>query len=91
MGALAYAAAITACMIAWGYLVFAAVDFGGSARSGTTVAWLFLGLAAIGAAACLFVGIMLTLRLLATLGLSRHDLDGQPVPPRPTGGRRAAR
>ena len=78
-------------MIAWGYLVLAAVDFGGSARTGTGIAWLFLALAAIGAAACLFVGIMLVLRLLATLGLSRHDVDGQPLPPRPTGGRRAAR
>lgn len=89
--ALGYVAGITACVIAWGYLVFSAVDFGGSARGGNSSAWLMLTLAAVGAAACLFVGLMLGLRLMVTLGLTRHPDEPEPETPRPTGGRRAAR
>ncbi len=82
---------MTACVIAWGYLVLSAVDFGSTAKNGNSLAWVLLALAAVGAAASLFVGLMLTLRLLSTLGLTQSDPDGKPVPPRPTGGRRAAR
>jgi len=90
------ALAITACVLAWGYLVYAAVDFGRSARDGDTAAWWFLGLAAVGAVACLFVGLMLVARVLRLLGMT----GGSPAPvesadpgdaPRPVGGRRAAR
>lgn len=76
-------------MIAWGYLVYAAIDFGSSARSGNGGAWLLLVLAGLGAAACLFVGLMLLSRLTAALGVTRSPDD--PEEPRPTGGRRAAR
>lgn len=73
-------------LVAWGVLVFAAIDLGGEARSGgETAAWVFLVLATIGAAACLFVTLLLGARLL-TLLQGRE----QP-PPRPVGGRRAAR
>lgn len=65
---LAYAVAITALVIGWGYLVWAAIDFGGDARDGDSRAWGFLGLAALGAAACLFAGLMLLARLLRALG-----------------------
>lgn len=93
---LGYAAGITLCVIAWGYLVYMAIDFGSSARNGSGGAWLLLTLAAIGAAACLFIGLMLLARLGSAMGM------GTPVPPkdgsspeaptvRPTGGRRAAR
>lgn len=65
---LAYAVAITALVIGWGYLVWAAIDFGSDARDGDSRAWGFLGLAALGAAACLFAGLLLVARLLRALG-----------------------
>lgn len=78
-------------MIAWGYLVYMAIDFGSAARNGNGLAWGLLALAGLGAAACLFAGLMFATRLLASLGLTGSDPDGSPKPPRPTGGRRAAR
>src|SRR4051812_39212622 len=62
---------ITACIVAWGYLVVAAVDFGSTARGGDTQAWWFLALASLGAVACLFVGFMLVARVLRRLGITR--------------------
>jgi hypothetical protein len=92
---------ITLCVVAWGYLVYAAIDFGDTARDGQTEAWWWLGVAAVGAAACLFVGLMLIARLSRALGITR---GAEPKPPkelkrpRPSGGssshssgRRAAR
>jgi len=67
---LLHAAGITFCVIAWGYLVSAAIDFGSSARSGRSEAWLFLAVACIGAASCLFAGLMLGARLLRGLGIT---------------------
>jgi hypothetical protein len=80
---------VTAGVVAWGYLVKAAIDFGVEARSGTSSAWLYLGLAALGAVACLFIGLMLISRLMRVLGITspHHEPDA----PRPIGGRRAAR
>ena len=72
---LLYAAGITFCVIAWGYLVSAAIDFGSSARSGRSEAWLFLAVACIGAACCLFAGLMLGARLLRGLGLTAGPPD----------------
>ena len=84
---------VTACIVAWGYLVYAAIDFGSTARAGDSTAWWFLALASVGAVACLFVGLMLVARILRRLGITRP-----PEPkvaggrqPRPVGGRRAAR
>jgi hypothetical protein len=82
---------VTLCIVAWGYLVYAAIDFGASARGGDTRAWTFLGLASLGAVACLFIGLMLVARLMRLLGVSRGDPDEPPPPPRPIGGKRAAR
>ncbi len=78
---------ITAAVVAWGYLVYLAIDFGTTARNGDGTAWWLLGLATIGAIACLFVAMMLGTRLVTRL---RAD---PPPPPttRPPGGRRAAR
>lgn len=79
-------------MVAWGYLVYVAIDFGTSARSGQSSSWAFLALASIGAVACLFVGLMLIARLLRTLGItSAPDVPAELSPPRVAGGRRAAR
>lgn len=96
------AVGITLGVVAWGYLVKAAIDFGVQARSGTSDAWLFLGLASLGAVACLFIGLMLVARLLRTLGITAGPSGGSDpsgpsgpstpeAPPRTPGGRRAAR
>lgn len=61
--------AITLCVVAWGYLVFAAIDFGSTARGGDSRAWGFLALACLGAAACLFTGMILVGRLLRAAGI----------------------
>jgi len=91
---------ITGGLVAWGYLVRAAIDFGVEARSGNSDAWLFLGLASLGAVACLFIGLMLVARVLRELGITSGPSSGEaadrPVdhagaPPRAPGGRRAAR
>ena len=96
---------ITACIVAWGYLVYAAIDFGTTARDGDPDAWWFLGLASLGAVACLFVGLMLVARVLRRLGITSGGTDRQDRPravgeespspsggtQRPVGGRRAAR
>lgn len=80
-------------MIAWGYLVYLAIDFGTSARAGETSAWWLLLLSAVGAVACLFAGLLFVARLLGRLGLtgSAQDDSEAPRPPRQPGGRRAAR
>ena len=83
------AVGVTAGVVAWGYLVKAAIDFGIQARSGTSDAWLFLGLAGFGAVACLFIGLMLIARILRVLGIT--SAASKPDEPRAIGGRRAAR
>ena len=75
---------VTATLIAWGVLVYAAIDFGGEARSGESTAWVFLVLATLGAAACLFVTLLLGTRMVTLV-------KGQQAPARPQGGRRAKR
>jgi membrane glycosyltransferase len=89
-----FALAVTLTLVAWGYLVTAAIDFGTSPRSGESMAWLFLGLASLGAVGCLFATLMLATRLIGVLGLTRPEKDSPEEPPPPArvhGGRRAAR
>lgn len=70
VAALVTSAGITLCVIAWGYLVYAAIDFGTSARAGDGApAWGLLALASLGAIACLFAGLMLVSRLMRDLGI----------------------
>jgi hypothetical protein len=76
---------VTLAIVAWGYLVYAAIDFGTDARSGDTGAWWFLALASLGAVACLFIGLILVARLLATLRGTPPQKSSTP------GGRRAVR
>jgi hypothetical protein len=91
------ALATTLAVVAWGYLVYAAVDFGSDARGGESRAWGFLALAAVGAAACLFVALLLTARVLRALGAPPRPSDQTPAPaqvtpaapPRHAGGHRA--
>lgn len=84
-------------MVAWGYLVYAAIDFGTTAREGDTDAWRWLGVAAGGAVACLFVGLMLVARLSRAIGITKKPEKTAPEPTAtggsssPPGGRRAAR
>jgi hypothetical protein len=90
---------VTVCMVAWGYLVKAAIDFGSTARSGDQDAWLFLGFASLGAVACLFVGLLLVARILRRLGITDSGASSAPTrtmpqpevkPVRPAGGHRRA-
>jgi hypothetical protein len=81
---LVHALLVTATLVAWGILVFAAIDFGAEARSGSPTAWLFLVLATLGAAACLFVTLLLGARLTTLV-------KAQQASPRPPGRRRAVR
>jgi hypothetical protein len=94
-GALLLALAITVLVVAWGYLVKTAVDFGTAARGGEDAAWGFLVIACAGAAACLFIGLILVARMLRALGITggdRPSADDEPAaPPRAPGGRRASR
>lgn len=79
--------------IGWGYLVWMAIDFGRSAKSGDALQWSLLALAAMGAMACLFVAMMLVVRLLRTLGIVNAPdprTSEAPVDPPPPGGRRRA-
>ena len=86
------ALATTAAIVAWGYLVYLAIDFGTSARGGESRAWWFLGLASLGAVLCLFLGLVLVARLLRALGITAPPGDdARPTPPRTPGGRRASR
>lgn len=78
----------TATIVAWGYLVWLAVDFGASARGGTTSAWLFLALATVGAMACMFIALLIGAATLRALRATSSD--GGDDPPRPQGGRRRA-
>jgi hypothetical protein len=80
------AAGITATIVAWGYLVYLAIDFGAAARDGDGFAWVLLFLATLGATACMFVTLILGNKVLATL-----RGEEPPRRPPPTGGRRAAR
>lgn len=91
------AAGVTFCVIAWGYLVSAAIEFGSQARAGESLAWLYLAVACLGAVCCLFAGLMMGTAVLSGLGLTRDSRTGAPGPtetagpPRVAGGRRARR
>ena len=79
---LALAGGVTIAVVAWGYLVYAAIDFGATARSGNPDAWWFLAMASLGAVACLFVALILVARLLRRLGITS---ESQPAPPSASG------
>ncbi len=97
---LGHALGITLLVVAWGYLVYLAIDFGGSARTGQPAGWWLLALASLGAVSCLFVGLLLIARLLKVFERppSAEGANGAegpegvaPAAPRVPGGRRAAR
>ena len=88
---------VTATLVAWGVLVYAAIDFGKEARSGEPAAWVLLALTTLGAAACLFVTLILGARVLPLFqpGASTAAPPTAPFSParpaRPPGGHRAVR
>lgn len=65
----AYAVASVLLVVAWVFLVRAAIDFGREARGGDGPAWAFLGVASVGAVACLFLSLMLGTLILRRLGI----------------------
>ncbi len=87
-GLLLLAVGVTLCLVAWGYLVKSAIDFGATARGGDSDAWWFLGLASFGAIACLFVGLILVSRILRRLGITKSgsSSDVAPLAPPASGG-----
>lgn len=82
---LGLALGITLTLIAWGFLVWAAIDFGAQARAGESPAWAFLAMATVGATACLFLTLILGNKVLATL---RGEV-ARPTASMPGGRRRA--
>ena len=90
---LALAVGITFALVAWGYLVIAAIDFGASARhDGGAGAWALLLVATLGAMACLFLAFMLLVRIARAVGLvASPDPRPKRDPNAPKGGKRAAR
>lgn len=76
---------ITLTLVAWGFLVWAAIDFGAQARAGEAPAWGFLAIATVGATACLLVTLVLVTKLLGALRGEPRSRGSVP------GGRRAAR
>lgn len=82
---LGLATALTALLVAWGYLVIVAIDFGSRARNGAGAAWFLLALATVGAVACLFLALLTGVRLV------RLITSPPSAPRRSGGGRRAAR
>ncbi|GAA1920786.1 hypothetical protein GCM10009737_22920 [Nocardioides lentus] len=74
---------VTLTVVAWGYLVLAAIDFGSAARGGDSAGWAFLAVATLGAVACLFVALVLAVRAVRLVGgrrtpppASRHSTTG---------------
>ena len=63
------AAASVASLVAWGFLVWAAIDFGRTARGGDSQAWIFLAIASLGGVVCLFLSLMLVTLLLRKVGI----------------------
>lgn len=83
---------VTLAVVAWGYLVYAAIDFGTDARAGDDQAWWFLAMASVGAIACLFLGLVLVARITRALGITRApEKRPQREPSTSAGGRRAQR
>jgi hypothetical protein len=64
--------------VAWGFLVWAAIDFGRSARGGDSGRWVYLAVASVGAVACLFVALLLVTLLLRRVGILEETEKAKP-------------
>ena len=58
-----------AALVAWGVLVWLAIDFGRSARGGESGKWVYLAAASVGAVVCLFLCLWLVTLLLRRVGI----------------------
>lgn len=56
-------------LLAWVFLVKAAITFGREARGGDGSAWIFLAIASLGGVACLFLCLMLVTVVLRRFGI----------------------
>lgn len=88
---LALAAGVTATVVAWGFLVFAAIDFGRTAREDNGGDWVLMGLATLGAVACMFLAIVLAAQMQSLMRGDPTRPHSQDQTSSPTGGKRAAR
>ncbi len=61
--------ASVAALLAWAFLVWAAVDFGRDARDGESGRWVYLVVTSVGAVACLFLCLWLCTVLLRRVGI----------------------
>ncbi len=61
--------AAVAALVAWGLLVWLAVDSGRSARGGDSGKWVYLAAASVGAVVCLFLCLWLVTTLLRRVGI----------------------
>ncbi len=85
---LVLAAGITLAVIAWGYLVYLAILHGQDMRAGDKTAWQLALATGAGAVLALFIGFMLTARLMRVTGLTKAPSNLPEVPAAPGGGRR---
>jgi hypothetical protein len=58
-----------AALVAWGLLVWVAIDSGRSARAGESAKWGYLAVASVGAVGCLFLCLWLGTLVLRRIGL----------------------
>jgi len=73
-----------ASLVAWGFLVWAAIDFGRAARGGDSGRWVYLAVASVGAVACLFLCLLLVTLLLRRAGILEDPRETKaPKPPKP--------
>lgn len=79
MRVLSMAAAVTVTVVAWGVLVFSAIDFGRTARDGDASDWLFLVLATIGAVGCMFLAIVMASKLQVLMRAQQRS-STRPLP-----------
>jgi hypothetical protein len=68
---------VTATAIAWGFLVYLAINYGRDVRSGDTSAWRFVAAAALGAVICLQLAFLLLSRVNRSLTGSPQSLPPQ--------------
>jgi uncharacterized membrane protein len=66
---LALGVAAVVALVAWGLLVWQAIDSGRSARGGDSGAWLWMAIASLAAVACLFTCLWLVTVLLRAVGV----------------------
>jgi len=65
-------------LVGWAVLVWVAIHFGRSARSGESGQWAYLAAASVGAVVCLFVCLWLVTVLLRRIGVLEDNRRREP-------------